>query len=69
MGGKNTGSDFDVWAGSHRDGGLMGGRRGSLPRGQLDSHGSNSGVSDTGRDLSKRCIVYKKTLIRSNFRS
>ena len=34
--GKNTGSDYDVWSGSHRDGA---GRRGSLPRGMFNLHG------------------------------
>ena len=47
--GKGTGSDLDVWGGASSGGGTgSGARRGSLPRGQLDSHGSNSGVSDIG---------------------
>lgn len=43
---KSTSTDYDVWQGIHRD---VDQRRGSLPRGQLESvqsHSSNSGVSE-----------------------
>merc|ERR1719419_2228342 len=43
---KSTSTDYDVWQGVHRD---VDQRRGSLPRGQLESvqsHSSSSGVSE-----------------------